>query len=119
MIYVVLRSEDLVRIRSCPKKSVRKHFELDVVLNRGWEGREFDRKNPHRAAPVLTNRAELEAMLKEHDEGQQALDALGLEDPKLLTDATQTTNLIQTPVEGVVQPEAPSVGVSNNVQGNV
>ncbi|PVG02941.1 hypothetical protein CPB86DRAFT_724359 [Serendipita vermifera] len=66
----VLRTEDIVRIRSCPRKSLKKHFEFDVVLKRGWEGQEFDRKYPKKAAPVLVNEREL-VTLKEQVEAYE------------------------------------------------
>jgi hypothetical protein len=103
-----------VRIRSCPRKSVRKHFELDIVIRRGWEGQEFDRKHPRKAAPLLTSRTELEALAQEHEEVKQAMQALGQGDIKLLTDGTQTnTSVEQTPVEGVVEQQGAGVGAEH------
>jgi hypothetical protein len=32
------------------------------VLRRGWEGQEFDRKNPKKAAPILVNELQLEEL---------------------------------------------------------
>jgi hypothetical protein len=90
---------------------VRKHFELDIVIRRGWEGQEFDRTHPRKAAPLLTSRTELEALAQEHEEVKQAMQALSQEDIKLLTDGTQTsTDVEQTPVEGVVEQQEAGVG---------
>ena len=100
-----------MRIRSCPQKSVRKHFELDVVIKRGWEGQEFDRLHPRKAAPLLTSRTELEALAQEHEEVKQAIQALSQEKIELLTDGTQTNaDVGQTPVEGVVEQQGAGVG---------
>lgn len=72
----VLREEDLVRIRSRPRKSLRKHFELDVVIKRGYEGREFDRLHPGKAAPVLTSPTELLALEREYAEMHKVSDTV-------------------------------------------
>ncbi|KAG8814345.1 hypothetical protein FRC18_002005 [Serendipita sp. 400] len=49
----VLRTEDTVRIKTCPRKSRKKFYELDVILKRGWDGLLFDRLNPTKAVPLL------------------------------------------------------------------
>ncbi|KAG8805820.1 hypothetical protein FRC17_005316 [Serendipita sp. 399] len=49
----VLRTEDVIRIKSCPRKSHKKYFELDVILKRGWDGLEFDRLHPNKNVPLL------------------------------------------------------------------
>jgi hypothetical protein len=100
-----------VRIRSCPQKSRRKHFELDIVVKRGWEGQEFDRNHPRKAALILTSPTELEALAQEHEEVRQAMQALSSEKTELLTDGTQTdTDVGQTPVEGVVEQQGADIG---------
>ena len=99
-----------MRIRSCPRKSVRKHFELDIVIRRGWEGQEYDREHPRKAPPILTSRAELEALAQVHEEVKQAIQGSSQEKVELLTDGTQTsTDVGQTPIEGVVEQQGAGV----------
>ncbi|CAG7854235.1 SubName: Full=Uncharacterized protein {ECO:0000313/EMBL:CCA67526.1} [Serendipita indica DSM 11827] len=62
----VLRTEDVVRIRSCTRKSKRKQHELEVILQRGWDGQQFDKANPGRAPPIAVTQRALQLMRAEN-----------------------------------------------------
>ncbi|KAG8814104.1 hypothetical protein FRC19_001990 [Serendipita sp. 401] len=68
----VLRTEDTVRIKTCPRKSRKKFYELDVILKRGWDGLLFDRLNPTKAVPLLERVKQQQKQQKQKDQLDQA-----------------------------------------------
>jgi hypothetical protein len=45
---------------------------LDVVINRGWEGQQLDKKYPAKAAPVLTSSKEVQNLSRMQEELREA-----------------------------------------------
>ena len=53
-----------------------------MVINRGWEGQQFDKQHPAKAAPVLTSSKEVENLSRKQAELREATKELTPRTPR-------------------------------------